>query len=498
MEPLINNLNCYISLCSDFFFLTSLLTILTFLVIVDSSYQICNKYFTYSKLSAKLLILSLFLSLILSNNIKSNFFAFENLLIYDELSLLTKNILILSLLGCIFICYNYLSSDKIFQYEYFILLGLSFFGMCVLINSNDLMTMYLGIEIQSLSFYILATFKIYNNFSTEAGLKYFILGAFSSGLLLFGSSLIYGFTGTTNFYDLSLLLKNLELSDNISIGLLLGFIFIVAGFLFKLGAVPFHMWVPDVYDGVPTLVTSIFAIMPKIAIFTLLLRMSSYFLIINFFFLQQILIYASLFSIVIGTFGALYQSKLKKVLAYSAISHVGFLLIGFSNFTNLSLFSLFFYISIYILISLNIFALILGLRKNNSNLKFKKINEFAILFKSNKFLAINFAIILFSIAGIPPLAGFYSKFYIFVSAIENDIYLIGIFAAIFSVIASMYYIRLIKLMFFKNLGYWTFLQEVSKSNSIIITITLFFNVLFFCYPEIFITYLYNIILTFFF
>jgi len=197
----------------------------------------------------------------------------------------------------------------------------------------------------------------------------------------------------------------------------------------------------------------VFAIVPKIAVLTLLIRISSYFLCINFFFLQQLLLCTAIFSIILGTLGALYQSKLKKLLAYSAISHVGFLLIGLSNLNNLSLFSLFFYISVYILISLNIFALILGLRKNNSYLKFKKINEFVILFKSNKLLAINFAIILFSIAGIPPLVGFYSKFYIFVSAIDSNIYLIGILAAIFSVIASMYYIRLIKLMFFKNFNY---------------------------------------------
>ena len=283
LEP-IENWNCYISLCSDFFILIALSLILTFLVITDSVYQSSNKHFIYSKVAAKLLILSLVLTFILSNNNHSNFFAFENLLIYDELSGLTKNILIFSIISCILICYNYLSLDKIFQYEYFILLGLSFFGMSILINANDLMTMYLGIEIQSLSFYILATFKIYNNFSTEAGLKYFILGAFSSGLLLFGSSLIYGFTGTTNFQDLSILLKNLDLSNNISMGLLLGFIFVIVGFLFKLGAVPFHMWVPDVYDGVPTLVTSVFAIVPKIAVLTLLIRISSYFLCINFFF----------------------------------------------------------------------------------------------------------------------------------------------------------------------------------------------------------------------
>lgn len=494
----VENINCYIILCSEFFFLIALSILLVFFVIIDSLNQNKSINYSYSKLSSKLLIFSLVLTFLLSNNNYSNFFVFDNLLVYDELSIFVKNILIFSVICCILISYNYLHIDKIFQYEFFVLLGLAFFGMTILVNSNDLITMYLGIEIQSLSFYILATFKIYNNYSTEAGLKYFILGAFSSGLLLFGSSLIYGFTGTTNFYDLYILFKNFESTNDISTGLLLGSVFLLIGILFKLGAVPFHMWVPDVYDGVSTIVTAVFSIVPKIAIFTLLLRISLYFFSVNYFFLQQIILYSAIFSIIIGTLGALYQNKLKKLLAYSAISHVGFLLIGFSNLNNFSLFSLFFYISIYIIISLNIFALILGLRKNNSYLKFKKINEFVLLFKSNKLLAINFSLILFSIAGIPPLVGFYSKFYIFVSAIESKTYLVAIIAAIFSVIASMYYIRLIKLMFFKNFVYWTFLNEVSKSNSIIITLTLFLNLLFFCYPEIFIVYIYNVILNFFF
>lgn len=494
---LVERTNCYIILSSEIFFLIALSFLLIFFVIVDRFYQNKSINYTYSKLSSKLLIFTLLWHFILSNNNYSNFYVFDQLLIYDQLGLFVKNILTLSIIGCILISYNYLHIDKIFQYEFFILLGLAFFGMTVLVNSNDLMSMYLGIEIQSLSFYILAAFKIYNNYSTEAGLKYFILGAFASGLLLFGSSLIYGFTGTTNFFNLYFLFRNFEAINPGTTGVLLGSIFLLVGILFKLGAVPFHMWVPDVYDGVSTIVTAIFSIVPKVAIFTLLLRLTLDIFYHNYFFLQQIIMYSAIFSIIIGTLGALYQNKVKKLLAYSAISHVGFLLIAFVNLSVYSLFSLFFYISVYVIISLNIFAVILALRKSNNHLKFKKINDFAILFKSNKLLAVNFSLILFSIAGIPPLIGFYSKFYIFSSAIDSEAYLLAIIAAIFSVIASMYYIRLIKLMFFKDQVYWTFIHEISKINSMIITLTLFLNLFFFCYPEIFIVYIYNIVLTHF-
>ena len=202
-------------------------------------------------------------------------------------------------------------------------------------------------------------------------------------------------------------------------------------------------------------------------------------------------------SITIGTLGALYQIKLKRLLAYSAISHVGFLLLGFVSFNNWSIFSLFFYLIIYIIISINIFTVLLVLRKVDNNLKFKKINEVVILFKSNPLLAINFCLILFSIAGIPPLVGFYSKLYIFISALKSEIYISAILAAVLSVIASMYYIRLIKLMFFKNFEYWTLFTELTKKESLLISVTFFFNLFFFCYPEIFVISIYNIILKLF-
>ncbi len=492
-DPLIFNFNSYLGLYSELFLIICFTLLLLFLVAIDYFF---NYKIILIKISGNILVFILSLLLLLINNIDSNFFIFNFLLIQDNLALFIKNILIYSLLFSIIISFMYIKAENIIHYEYFILLGLAFIGIFTMIISNDLITLYLGIELQSLAFYLLAAFKIYSNFSTEAGLKYFILGAFSSGLLLFGCSLVYGFTGTTNFSDLKPLFINDQVPLDIFNGILLGNIFITVGILFKLGASPFHMWLPDVYEGIPTAITAIFAIVPKIAIFGLFLRLSINLFSNTFFHWNQILIYSSILSIIIGTLGGLYQIKIKRLLAYSAISHIGFLLIGFSTYTKVGFFALFFYIIIYIILSLNIFAIILSLRKIDNNLKLKRINEFTLLFKSNKILAINFCLILFSITGLPPLVGFYSKLYIFISAIKSEIYLIAIIAAIFSVIASMYYIRLIKLMFFKNLDYWILLYEIPQYNSILISFTLFFNIYFFLYPECFTIYLYNTILKF--
>ncbi len=494
IQSIFTNLNCYLAVYCELFLIMSFSFLLIFFVTIDF---IFNYKIILIKTISSLFIFILLLTLLLLNNNNYKFFIFDFLLLQDSFGLFIKNVLILSLIATILISFVYLDIEKILHYEYIVLLSLSLIGMFTMISANDFIVLYLGIELQSLAFYLLASFKIYNNFSTEAGLKYFILGAFSSGLLLFGCSLIYGFTGTTNLLDLQLLFINDQIPNDIFNGLLLGIIFVTVGLLFKLGASPFHMWLPDIYDGSPTSVTALFAIVPKIAIFTLILRLSVNVFSHCFFFWHQILIYSSILSIIVGTLGALYQTKIKKLLAYSAISHVGFLLIGFSSYDVLGLFGLFFYIIVYILISLNIFSILLSLRKLDNNLKFKKINEFALLFKSNKLLAINFCIILFSIAGLPPLVGFYSKFYIFISAIKSEIYLISIIAAVFSVIACMYYIRLIKLMFFKVFEYWVLLYEIPKWNSFIISLTFFFNILFFFYPEIFTIYIYNTLLYFF-
>lgn len=487
--------NCYLGIFAETFLILSLSILIGFLVIIDYYYK---HKLLLTNLSGRLLVVIYLLMSILLNNNDSGFLVFGELLIIDDFSILIKNILILTLITCIIISFNYITAEKIWKYEYFILLGLSSLGMFTIISSNDLITMYVAIEIQSLCFYILATIKIYNNFSTEAGLKYFILGAFSSGILLFGCSFIYGSLGTTNFSEMKLLSVNFSEVFSIQKSLILGILFVLVAILFKIGAAPFHMWLPDVYEGVPTIVTAIYSIVPKIALFTLLIRLHIDLFEQNSIFIKNILMYSAILSIIIGTLGALYQIKIKRLLAYSAISHVGFLLMGLVSFDSWSIFALFFYIIIYILISINIFTLLLVIRKIDSNLKLKKINEFAILFKSHPLLAINFCLILFSIAGIPPLVGFYSKFYIFVSAIKSEFYLLAITAAVFSVIASMYYIRLIKLMFFKNFEYWAFFADLTKKESLIISIIFFFNIFFFCYPEIFIVTLYNTILKLFF
>ena len=487
--------NCYVALYPELFLIFIISVLIAFLVVIDHIYKF---KFLLSSITAKILIWCFFLIILLLNNISSDFLIFNNLLIIDKFTILIKNIIILSLILVIFISLTYIKFENFYKYEYFLLVGLASLGMLTIISSNDLITMYLGIEIQSLCFYIIATMKIYNNFSTEAGLKYFILGAFSSGILLFGSSFIYGSLGTTNFGEMKLLFSNFfELSNNPK-SLILGILFVIIAILFKLGAVPFHMWLPDVYEGVPTIVTALYSIVPKLALFSLFIRLNINLFYENLYFIEFLFLYSGLFSIIIGTLGALYQIKIKRLLAYSAISHIGFLLIGFASFSTWSIFSLIFYLIIYIIISINIFTVLLCLRKIDNNLKIKKINEIALLFKSNPLLAINLSLILFSIAGIPPLVGFYSKLYIFISAIKSEYYFIVIIVAIFSVIASMYYIRLIKLMFFKNFENWIFIKEISKTESLLLSFTFLFNIFFFCYPEIFVISVYNVILQLFF
>lgn len=486
--------NCYLGLYPELFLIFIVSLFIGFLVLYDNIFQY---RLILSVISAKILIVLLILTLLLLNNIESNFLMFNQLLIVDSFSVWIKNIILISLICVIYMSIEYIKFEKIMQYEYFLLVSLALLGMFTLVSSNDLITLYIGIELQSLAFYILATIKVYSNFSTEAGLKYFILGAFSSGLLLFGSSFIYGSLGTTNFSEIKLLYHQMDWTTPNPNSLILGLIFVIIAILFKLGAAPFHMWIPDVYEGVPTSVTSLFSIVPKIAIFTLFLRLNISLFYENNFFLNKFFLYSAITSIIIGSLGALYQTKFKRLLAYSAISHVGFLLIGFYSLDSLGIFSLFFYIVVYIIISINIFTFILVLRKVDNKFRLKKINEIVVLFKSNKLLAINFTVILFSIAGIPPLVGFYSKYYIFFSAIKSEIYLIALIAALFSVMASLYYIRLIKLMFFKKFDYWVLFFDLSKVDSILLSVTFFFNIFFFCYPEVIVLTIYNVILELF-
>jgi NADH-quinone oxidoreductase subunit N len=377
--------------------------------------------------------------------------SYNGLIKVDAMICFIKFICILGGLLVIWISKEYYAQEKLATTGHNILILLALLGITLLVSSNDLLALYLAMELQSLSFYTLATLKRDDESSTEAGLKYFILGALSSGIFLFGVSLIYGLTGLTNFDSLSLFVFGMGLESDNSVysitGLLIGIIFIGIAFLFKLAAAPFHMWVPDVYQGSPTSITALFAIVPKLAIFGVLIR-----LYLNTFLglmiqWQPLIIFCSIASMIIGSFGALNQSLIKRLLAYSAISHIGYVLIAFASGTHTSLQALLIYMTIYMIMSIQSFTILLSLRKKLlSGGNGKSINyliELVSLSRSQPVLAITFAISLLSLAGIPPLAGFFSKWLVFSAAIQSHFYLLAIIGVLTSVLASVYYLRII-------------------------------------------------------
>ncbi len=389
--------------------------------------------------------------------------SYNGLIKVDAMICFIKFICILGGLLVIWISKEFYAQERLATTGHNILILLALLGVILLVSSNDLLALYLAMELQSLSFYTLATLKRDDESSTEAGLKYFILGALSSGIFLFGVSLIYGLTGLTNFDSLNLFVFGIGLDSDNSVysitGLLIGIIFIGIAFLFKLAAAPFHMWVPDVYQGSPTSITALFAIVPKLAIFGVLIR-----LYLNTFLglmiqWQPLIIFCSIASMVIGSFGALNQSLIKRLLAYSAISHIGYVLIAFASGTHTSLQALLIYMTIYMIMSIQSFSVVLSLRKklNSKSLpsstgtsivesEGRQINyliELVSLSRTQPVLGATFAISLLSLAGVPPLAGFFSKWLVFSSAIQSHFYLLAIIGVLTSVLASVYYLRII-------------------------------------------------------
>jgi len=335
---------------------------------------------------------------------------------------------------------KYIQLNKINKIEYPVLILSSILGMIVMISSNDLIVFYMGLELQSLALYVLASFNRDNILSTESGLKYFILSALSSGLLLYGCSLVYGFSESTNFDDILINSKEEQY------GLTFGVVFILVGLAFKISAVPFHMWAPDVYQGSPTSVTLFFAILPKIAALTVFIR----FLYVPFVNLidqwQIIIIFISIASMIFGAVAAIGQKNLKRLVAYSSISHMGYALAGLSTGTNEGIQSSITYMSIYLVMNLAFFSCLFMLRRNNEY--YEKIEDLSGLSKNHPILAFSFLIILFSLAGIPPLAGFFAKFYIFMAVIEKSMYFLAITGLLSTVIAAFYYLRIIKIIYF--------------------------------------------------
>jgi len=365
---------------------------------------------------------------------------FNGSVIIDYLSSFMKIVTLLAAFLVLVISSNYLKIFKIFKIEYPILILSSVLGMMIMISSNDLIVFYMGLELQSLALYVLATFNRDQLKSSEAGLKYFVLSALSSGLLLYGCSLIYGFTGSTNF---NLIADQLNTDQY---ALTFGIVFILVGLAFKISAVPFHMWAPDVYEGSPTSVTLFFTMVPKVAALTVFIR----FLYVPFLNLidqwQMILVFLSIASMLFGAIAAIGQINLKRLIAYSSISHIGYALAGLSTGSNEGIQSSVIYITIYILMNLGLFSCLLMMKRNNNY--YENIEDLSGLSKNHPLLSLSLLVILFSLAGIPPLAGFFAKFYIFKSVIEQSMYFLAIVGLLSTVVAAFYYLRIIKIMYF--------------------------------------------------
>lgn len=365
----------------------------------------------------------------------------NGMFVYDRFALFMKGLVLVGLMVSLSLSVKALYKDHMARFEYPLLILFAGIGMMIMISASDMLSLYVGLELQSLSLYVLAAIRRDHIKSAESGMKYFILGAISSGMLLFGISLLYGFTGSTNF-----LLIGETLSEEISIGATFGFVFVLAALAFKISAAPFHMWTPDVYEGAPTPVTALFALVPKIAAFALIIRL----LFIPFAPLYeqwfQILWFLSVVSMAVGAFAALRQDNIKRLMAYSSVGNVGYALIGLVAGGEAGIASVLVYLALYMVMVAGTFGIILCMRRDGR--AFDKVSDLSGLSRHSPWLAYSLAILMFSMSGIPPMAGFFGKLMVFQAAVQSGLYVLAVFGVLTSVVAAYYYLRVIKVMFF--------------------------------------------------
>ena len=393
----------------------------------------------------------------------------------DPFSNYFKILILLSSLFVLNSSKNFIIDNKLDKFEYPIIILLSILGMFFMVSSNDLILFYLGLELQSLSLYILASIDRDNLRSTESGIKYFVLSALSSGLLLYGCSLLYGFTGSTNF---ELIASQLN-KDNT--GAVFAMVFILVGLAFKVSAVPFHMWTPDVYEGAPTSITSYFAVVPKVAGLALLIK----FMFIPFSNIllewQTIIIFISIASMILGAVAAMIQKNFKRLLAYSSIGHIGYALAGVATGAISGYQSAIIYISIYVIMNIGAFSCLYLLKKDG---QYKEnISDLSGISKKNPLLAISLLIILFSLAGVPPLGGFFAKFYVFVAVLEKEMYALAIIGLLTTVMSAFYYLKIIKTIYFDD-SLITFETSKNKTAQISVFASCIILISFFLYPSL--------------
>ena len=375
--------------------------------------------------------------------------------------------------GALILSLDYLTFEKQQKFEYGALFLLATLGMLMLISASDLIALYLGLELMSLPLYVIAASNRENARSTEAGLKYFVLGALSSGMLLYGASLIYGFTGTINFAGIAKATQN-----GASIGLIFGLVFLFVGFCFKISAVPFHMWTPDVYEGAPTPVTAFFAAAPKVAAIAIFARAT----VVAFPGIthqwQQIVVFVSIASMALGAFAAIGQRNIKRLMAYSSIGHMGYAVVGLAAGTPEGVQGVLVYMSIYVAMTLGTFAVILSMRRDGRYVE--NIGDLAGLARTHPTMAFFLGVLLFSLAGIPPLAGFFAKFYVFLAAIKAGLFTLAVIGVLSSVVGAYYYLAIVKIMYFDEpaKGF----EPMPTLLRLVLGVSGLINILFFVYP----------------
>jgi len=407
---------------------------------------------------------------------------FGGLFITDGFAAFLKGLVLIGAAVCLIMTPNFLEREGVNRFEYTVLALFATVGMLMMISANSLISLYVALELQSLPLYVMTAFHRDKLKASEAGLKYFVLGALASGLLLYGCSMIYGFTGTLSFPGLASALSPETIGDGtISAGVVVGLVFVAAGLAFKLAAVPFHMWTPDVYEGAPTPVTAFLAAAPKVAAMGLTIRVfyqpfgdwvSQW---------QQIVVFISIASMLLGAFAAIGQSNIKRLLAYSGIGHIGFALVGLAAGTEKGVYSVLVYLTIYLVMTLGAFACVLVMRRNGSPVE--QIDDLAGLARQQPLFAAAIAIFMFSLAGIPPLAGFFGKLYVFMAAVDADLVPLAIIGVLASVVGAYYYLRIIKVMYFDDLSE-PLDRSMGREFSIVVGVAAIFNLAFCLNPSL--------------
>ena len=460
---MINNLNI---LFPEIFLSLSIFSILLIGVYIKNSF---NLIFNVSSL---IIIVTITIILTSPNSEEK---IFLDSFTRDAFSNYFKILILLSTLFVLNSSKNFIIDNKLDKFEYPIIILLSVLGMFFMVSANDLILFYLGLELQSLSLYILASIDRDNLRSTESGIKYFVLSALSSGLLLYGCSLLYGFTGSTNF---ELIASQLNKENT---GAIFAMVFILVGLAFKISAVPFHMWTPDVYEGAPTSITSYFAVVPKVAGLALLIKFMNVPFSNILLEWQTIIIFLSIASMILGAVAAMVQKNFKRLLAYSSIGHIGYALAGVATGAITGYQSAIVYISIYVVMNIGAFSC-LYLLKKDSQYK-ENINDLSGISKKHPLLAVSLLIILFSLAGVPPLGGFFAKFYVFVAVLEKEMYALAIIGLLTTVMSAFYYLKIIKTIYFDD-SLVTF--ELSKNRTAQVSVFTSCTILitFFLYPSV--------------